>query len=176
MNRSNIRETLKSQLREALAKPDAPLEQSALQLERCTYADCDVTDYNHSYPAPIIPGSQIIPHPNPAPSTNWDIADIQLSAEIGEDDDTVEGARKMAAQMQAQMDASVAAADQKRAEQQAQYDNNVQSNDPAAQLQGLMNAQQSLKRMTSAFSAKPNTDKVEGMAKKLGIPMTPELM
>ena len=39
-----------------------------------------------------------------------------------------------------------------------------------------MNAQQSLKRMTSAFSAKPNTDKVEGMAKKLGIPMTPELM
>ena len=52
----------------------------------------------------------------------------------------------------------------------------MNNNDPAAQLQGLMNAQQSLKRMTSAFSAKPNTDKVEGMAKKLGIPMTPELM
>ena len=96
--------------------------------------------------------------------------------QIGDEDDTVEGARKMAAQMQAQMDASVAAADQKRAEQQAQFDNNVNNNDPAAQLQGLMHAQQSLKRMTSAFSAKPNTDKVEGMAKKLGIPMTPELM
>lgn len=39
-----------------------------------------------------------------------------------------------------------------------------------------MNAQQSLHRLTSAFASKPNTDKVEGMAKKLGIPMTPELM
>jgi hypothetical protein len=57
LNRSNIRETLKSQLREALAKPEAPLEHSAIQLERCTYNDCDVTDYNHSYPAPVIPGS-----------------------------------------------------------------------------------------------------------------------
>jgi hypothetical protein len=40
----------------------------------------------------------------------------------------------MAAQMQAQMDASVAAADQKRAEQQAQFETNVNNNDPAAQL------------------------------------------
>jgi hypothetical protein len=74
------------------------------------------------------------------------------------------------------MDAAVAAADEKRAQQQAQFEQSKNNNDPAAQLQGLMNAQQSLKRMTSAFSAKPNTDKVEGMAKKLGIPMTPELM
>jgi len=73
LNRSNIRETLKSQLREALAKPEAPLEQSAIQLERCTYGDCDVGQFNHSYPAPIIPGSTIIPYPNPAASTNWDI-------------------------------------------------------------------------------------------------------
>ena len=39
-----------------------------------------------------------------------------------------------------------------------------------------MNAQASLHRLTSAFSAKPNLDKVTGMAQKLGIPMTPELM
>ena len=43
--------------------------------------------------------------------------------------------------MQAQMDAAVAQADQKREEQQAQYENNISNNDPAAQLQGLMNAQ-----------------------------------
>lgn len=48
--------------------------------------------------------------------------------------------------------------------------------DPASQLQGLMNAQQSLHRLTSAFSSKPNLDKVSDMAQKLGIPMTPELM
>jgi len=39
-----------------------------------------------------------------------------------------------------------------------------------------MNAQASLKRLTSGFSAKPNVDKVTTMAQKLGIPMTPELM
>jgi hypothetical protein len=39
-----------------------------------------------------------------------------------------------------------------------------------------MNAQQSLHRLTAGFSAKPNMDKVSGMAQKLGIPMTPELM
>jgi hypothetical protein len=39
-----------------------------------------------------------------------------------------------------------------------------------------MNAQSSLKRLTSGFSAKPNMEKVTGMAQKLGIPMTPELM
>lgn len=78
--------------------------------------------------------------------------------------------------MQAQMDKAVADADAKRAVQQAQYENNISNNDPAAQLQGLMNAQQSLHRLTSAFSAKPNMDKVNSMAQKLGIPMTPELM
>ena len=39
-----------------------------------------------------------------------------------------------------------------------------------------MNAQQSLHRLTSAFSAKPAEEKVAEMAQKLGIPMTPELM
>ena len=39
-----------------------------------------------------------------------------------------------------------------------------------------MNAQQSLKRISSAFTAKPKQDKVQEMAQKLGIPMTPELM
>lgn len=39
-----------------------------------------------------------------------------------------------------------------------------------------MNAQESLHRISSAFTAKPKMDKVEGMAQKLGIPMTPELM
>lgn len=39
-----------------------------------------------------------------------------------------------------------------------------------------MKAQQSLKRLTSVFSAKPNQEKVTEMANKLGIPMTPELM
>ena len=39
-----------------------------------------------------------------------------------------------------------------------------------------MNAQQSLKRISGAFQAKPKEDKVADMAKKLGIPMTPELM
>ena len=48
--------------------------------------------------------------------------------------------------------------------------------DPASQLQGLMNAQASLHRLTANFSSKPNVDKVTEMAKKLGIPMTPELM
>ena len=39
-----------------------------------------------------------------------------------------------------------------------------------------MNAQQSLKRIGSAFQSKPNLDKVSEMAQKLGIPMTPEIM
>ena len=52
----------------------------------------------------------------------------------------------------------------------------AQGDDPASQLQGLINAQQSLKRIGSAFQNKPNVDKVSGMAQKLGIPMTPEIM
>jgi len=78
--------------------------------------------------------------------------------------------------MQASMDQAIAEADAKRAQQQAQYEQNIKNDDPAGQLQGLMNAQASLHRLTSAFSAKPNLDKVSGMAQKLGIPMTPELM
>merc|ERR1719183_1283656 len=95
--------------------------------------------------------------------------------QIGDDDDTIEGARAKAALMQAQLDKAVADADAKREAQQKQFENQDMS-DPAAQLQGLMNAQQSLHRLTSAFSSKPNLDKVTDMAQKLGIPMTPELM
>lgn len=124
--RSNVRETLKQQLRSALAAED-----------------------NH----PV---------------------ESQLIA-LKDEDDTVEGARLKAAQMQAQLDKAVADADAKRAEQQKQFEAQ-DSSDPAAQLQGLMNAQASLKRLTSAFTNKPNLDKVTDMAKKLGIPMTPELM
>ena len=94
---------------------------------------------------------------------------------LNDEDDTVEGARLKAAQMQAQLENAVAAADKKRAEQQAAFEMQ-DSSDPAAQLQGLMNAQASLHRLTSAFSAKPNVEKVTNMAQKLGIPMTPELM
>jgi hypothetical protein len=119
----------------------------------------------------ILPASSAYTYPIP----ESDPTEVQL-VQLGDADDTVEGAKIAAAQMQAQMDAAVAAADEKRAQQQADFESVKNNNDPASQLKGLMNAQQSLKRMTSAFSAKPNTEKVEGMAKKLGIPMTPELM
>jgi hypothetical protein len=94
---------------------------------------------------------------------------------LGDEDDTVEGARQQAAMMQAQLDQAVADADKKREEQEKAFAMQ-DSNDPAAQLQGLMNAQASLHRLTANFSNKPNLDKVTGMAQKLGIPMTPELM
>merc|ERR1719305_1595573 len=81
---------------------------------------------------------------------------------------SVEDAKVQAAQMQAQMDQAVADADAKRAEQQAQYEANIKNDDPAGQLQGLMNAQASLHRLTAGFSAKPNIDKVSGMAQQLG--------
>lgn len=48
--------------------------------------------------------------------------------------------------------------------------------DPASQLKGLMNAQQSLKRMTSAFATKPNFDKIKDLAQRLGVEVTPEIM
>merc|ERR1711865_633803 len=89
---------------------------------------------------------------------------------------TVAEARLQAAQMQAQMDQAVAEADARRADQQKQYENNINNDDPAGQLQGLMNAQASLHRLSSGFSSKPNIDKVSGMAQKLGIPMTPDIM
>jgi hypothetical protein len=77
--------------------------------------------------------------------------------------------------MQAQLDKAVADADAKREEQRKAFETQ-DKDDPAAQLQGLMNAQASLHRLTSAFSSKPNVEKVTEMANKLGIPMTPELM
>ena len=52
----------------------------------------------------------------------------------------------------------------------------AQGDDPASQLQGLMHAQQSLKRITGAFASKPNHEKVGAMAQKLGIPMTDDIM
>ena len=51
----------------------------------------------------------------------------------------------------------------------------MQADDPAGQLQGLMNARDSLHRM-SAFAARPKQDKVKEMAQKLDIEWTPELM
>ena len=72
------------------------------------------------------------------------------------------------------MEAKVQAADEKKAQQDSVAMNTGDS--PQDQLQGLMNAQQSLKRIGSAFSTKPNEEKISGMAQKLGIPMTPELM
>ena len=101
-----------------------------------------------------------------------DVNMLQMSDEICE---TVECAKQQAAQMQAQLDAGVAEADAKRDAQEAAF-KSQDSNDPAAQLQGLMNAQASLKRLTTGFTSKPNVDKVTTMAQKLGIPMTPELM
>ena len=38
------------------------------------------------------------------------------------------------------MDSAIAQADAKRAEQQAQYESSISRDDPASQLQGLMNA------------------------------------
>ena len=75
------------------------------------------------------------------------ITNVQLKDDAP---DTVEEAREKFALMQAQMDANVQAADQKKAEQDAQAAQ-VTGDDPQSQLQGLMNAQQSLKRISSAF-------------------------
>ena len=52
----------------------------------------------------------------------------------------------------------------------------AQGDDPASQLQGLMAAHDSLKRIGEAFKSKPNLEKVQGMAEKLGIPMTDDIM
>lgn len=71
------------------------------------------------------------------------------------------------------MEAKVQAADEKKAQQDAAP---TSGDDAESQLKGLMNAQQSLKRIGQAFSTKPNEDKITQMAQKLGIPMTPELM
>jgi hypothetical protein len=61
--------------------------------------------------------------------------------------------------MQADMDAKIQAIeDNKVAQDEAAKHKN--SDDPADQLKGLMNAQASLKRMTNAFSTKPQSEKV----------------
>ena len=126
-----------------------------------------------AWPGPICPGSEPL---LPIASSNPDVFE-EAFVQVRDDElPSVEDARAQAAAMQAQMDQAVAEADAKRAQQQAQYEANIKNDDPAGQLQGLMNAQASLHRLSSAFSAKPNLDKVSGMAQKLGIPMTPELM
>lgn len=87
---------------------------------------------------------------------------VQMKSKLSEDDDTPEAARQKFALMQAQMEANVQAADEKKAQQDAVAQNT--GDDPQSQLQGLMNAQQSLKRIGSAFSTKPNEDKIAQMA------------
>ena len=72
------------------------------------------------------------------------------------------------------MEQNLAAVEAKRDQQDKALAN--QGDDPASQLQGLMTAQQSLKRMTSAFASKPNVDKVKDLAQKLGVEFTPEIM
>lgn len=72
------------------------------------------------------------------------------------------------------MEQNLAAVEQKRVDQDKALAS--QGDDPASQLQGLMTAQQSLKRMTSAFASKPNFDKIKELAQKLGVEVTPEIM
>jgi len=162
--RSNVREMLKTNLRAAL-EPEVIQEVTAVQLEE---------KRGDSWPGPILPGAEpLLPIASSNPMVFEESSFVQLS---DSDLPTVAEARLQAAQMQAQMDQSVAEADARRAEQQVQYESNIKNDDPAGQLQGLMNAQQSLHRLSSGFSSKPNIDKVSGMAQKLGIPMTPDLM
>ena len=76
----------------------------------------------------------------PIASSNPDVFEESFVQVKDDDLPSVEDARVQAAQMQAQMDQAIAAADQKRAQQQAQYEMNIKNDDPAGQLQGLMNA------------------------------------
>ena len=80
------------------------------------------------------------------------------SLAIGASDKSVLAEKQRFAQLQAEMDAKVAAVEENRAKQDAAF--KTQGDDPASQLQGLMNAQSSLKRMTSAFASKPNFEKI----------------
>ena len=186
--RSNVREMLKSNLRAYLERPSGvsrsdldmwilpgsvpimhqpssdPLVFEAVQLD---------SKRGDAWPGPIVPGAEPI---MPIASSDPDVFEESFVQVQDDELPSVEDARAQAAQMQASMDQAIAEADAKRAQQQAQYEKNIKNDDPAGQLQGLMNAQESLHRLTSAFSAKPNLDKVSGMAQKLGIPMTPELM
>jgi len=72
------------------------------------------------------------------------------------------------------MEQNLAAVEKRRVEQDKAFQ--AQGDDPASQLQGLMTAQQSLKRMTSAFASKPNFDKIKELGQKLGVEVTPEIM
>ena len=74
------------------------------------------------------------------------------------------------------MDANIQAVEDKRKAQEEAFSQTSNSDDPAAQLQGLMNAQSSLKRMTSAFSTKPNFEKIADFGKKLGFEVPDEIM
>lgn len=77
--------------------------------------------------------------------------------------------------MQAQMEANIQAVEDKRkAQDEAMSHQN--SDDPAEQLKGLMTAQQSLKRMTNAFSTKPQSEKIAEMGQKLGIEIPKEIL
>jgi hypothetical protein len=78
---------------------------------------------------------------------------------FGSDSADVKEAKVKFAQMQEEMDAKIAAVENKRDLQEAAF-KNQNSDDPAQQLQGLMTAQQSLKRMTSAFASKPISEKI----------------
>lgn len=83
---------------------------------------------------------------------------IAQAQAIGSSDPSVLQEKQKFAALQAQMEQNLAAVEQKRADQDKAL--SQQGDDPASQLQGLMNAQQSLKRMTSAFASKPNYDKI----------------
>ena len=186
--RANVREMLKANLRAALERPsgntragiDTWILPGSVPVMPEPSSNPDVftgvqleESRGDAWPGPICPGSEPI---MPIASSNPDVFE-EAFVQVRDDElPSVEDARAQAAAMQAEMDHAVAEADAKRAQQQAQYEANIKNDDPAGQLQGLMNAQASLHRLTSAFSAKPNLDKVSGMAQKLGIPMTPELM
>jgi len=147
--RSTVRQQLRNQLRAALSH-------DGIKFQNQVFGD-------DGYPGFIIPGSEPL---LPIASAPIDMNNLQLDSDVVEAPEmSVAEARLQAAQMQAQMDASVAEADQKRADQQKQYENNIQNDDPQGQLQGLMNAQASLHRLSSGFSAKPKLDKVTDMAK-----------
>jgi len=173
--RSNIREMLRANLRAALERPsgdsrggiDAWILPGSEPVLHQPSVDPEATNVQlksqrgDAWPGPILPGSEPI---MPLASSNPDVFEESFIQVKDDDLPSVEDARLQAAQMQAQMDQAIASADQKRAEQQVQYENNIKNDDPAGQLQGLMNAQASLHRLTSAFSAKPNLDKVTAMA------------
>lgn len=71
------------------------------------------------------------------------------------------------------MEANLKAVEDKREAQARSF--KMQGDDPSDQLKGLMNARDSLHRM-SAFASRPKKDKIKEMAKKLDIEFTPELM